>query len=290
MRAASCSEPTDEAQHAPVDTQLDCTDSPAVGDWMFQSRYDVAVAVDTVVVFFTQRRIGHCRVRRSLCSCTHTHTRLTALCPELPGWASTRKVKPIWILLEQETVSGSGISWAICKSAPRSRQTTTQAPTTRFFTGRMADALSAAQPTASKHWRQKAQTERCRNGQRNKNAGNLATRRRLPNSNLPQHHFGTSQKHADGTNRLASYDFLLGFCSYLGSGWNGCRVISQRNCNPYSDTFCPIIVHAGRRDATRQFCRVASGRVVWNVYHRHNAGFVLRTTFYVCGSPSSPIY
>ena len=44
----------------------------------------------------------------------NTHTRLTALFPGLPGWAGTRKVKPIWILLEQETVSGSGISWAIC--------------------------------------------------------------------------------------------------------------------------------------------------------------------------------
>ena len=42
---------------------------------------------------------------------THTHTSLTALCPGLPGWAGTRKVKPIWILLKQETVSGSGISW-----------------------------------------------------------------------------------------------------------------------------------------------------------------------------------
>ena len=38
---------------------------------------------------------------------THTHTRLTALCPGLPGWAGTRKVKPIWILLKQETMSGS---------------------------------------------------------------------------------------------------------------------------------------------------------------------------------------
>jgi len=47
---------------------------------------------------------------------THTHTRLTALCPGLPGWAGTRKAKPIWILLEQEIVSGSGISWAICVS------------------------------------------------------------------------------------------------------------------------------------------------------------------------------
>ena len=68
---------------------------------------------------------------------THTHTRLTALFPEPPGWASTRKVKPIWILLKQETVSGSGISWAICKSAPRSRQITTPASHHSVFTGRM---------------------------------------------------------------------------------------------------------------------------------------------------------
>jgi len=55
---------------------------------------------------------------------THTHTCLTALCPGLPGWDGTRKVKPIWILLKQESVSGSGISisWALCKSTPRSRQ------------------------------------------------------------------------------------------------------------------------------------------------------------------------
>ena len=59
---------------------------------------------------------------------THTHTCLTALCPGQPGWAGTRKVKPIWILLKQEIVRGSGISWAICKSAPRSRQITMPAP------------------------------------------------------------------------------------------------------------------------------------------------------------------
>jgi len=56
------------------------------------------------------------------------YTRLMALFPELPRWASTRKVKAIWILLKQETVSGNGISWAICKSAPHSRQITTPAP------------------------------------------------------------------------------------------------------------------------------------------------------------------
>ena len=57
-----------------------------------------------------------------------THTRLTALCLGLPRWTGTTKVKPIWILLEQEIVSGSGISWATCKSAPRSRQITTPVP------------------------------------------------------------------------------------------------------------------------------------------------------------------
>jgi len=84
---------------------------------------------------------------------THTHTpnHLMALCPGPPRWAGTRKVKPIWILVQQETVSGSGISWAVCKSAPRSRQITMPAPHHSVFY--RPDALPAAQPTASKHWR-----------------------------------------------------------------------------------------------------------------------------------------
>jgi len=81
----------------------------------------------------------------------NTHTHLTALFPGLPRWAGTRKIKPIWILLKQETVSGSSISWAICKSAPRSRQITTPAPHHSVFY--RPDALPATQPTASKHWR-----------------------------------------------------------------------------------------------------------------------------------------
>ena len=66
----------------------------------------------------------HARTHARTHAHTHTHTRLMALCPWLPGSAGTRKAKPIWILLKQETVSGSGISWAICKSAHRSRQIT----------------------------------------------------------------------------------------------------------------------------------------------------------------------
>jgi len=63
--------------------------------------------------------------------------RLTALCPGLPRWAGSRKVEPIWILLKQETASRSGISWAICKSAPSSTQITTPEPHHSVFTGRM---------------------------------------------------------------------------------------------------------------------------------------------------------
>ena len=63
----------------------------------------------------------------------HTHTHTHPFNGPFSGttWVSkwVRKVKPIWILLKQETVSGSGISWAICKSASRSRQITM--PTTQ---------------------------------------------------------------------------------------------------------------------------------------------------------------
>ena len=64
--------------------------------------------------------------------------------------------KPIWILLKQETVSGSGISWDIYKSANHSRQITTPAPHCSVY----LQALPVAQPTASKHWRQKKTTWR----------------------------------------------------------------------------------------------------------------------------------
>ena len=68
---------------------------------------------------------------------THTHTHLTAVFLGLPGCSGTRKVKQIWILLKRKTVSGSGIIWAICKSAPPSRQIIMPAPHHSVFTGRM---------------------------------------------------------------------------------------------------------------------------------------------------------
>ena len=102
--------------------------------------------------WLTMAKDGRCQSMMFLIH-THTHTtRLIALFPGLPRSAGTRKVKPIWILLKQKTVSGRGISWAICKSASHSRQITMPVPHHSNFY--RPDALPAAQPTASKHWRQ----------------------------------------------------------------------------------------------------------------------------------------
>jgi len=83
---------------------------------------------------------------------THTHTRLTALFPGLPGWAGTRKVKPIWFFTEERH---SEWQWhqlghmQVCNSL----QTDNHASTHHSVFYR-PDALPAAQPTASKHCRQ----------------------------------------------------------------------------------------------------------------------------------------
>jgi len=85
----------------------------------------------------------------------HTHARTHTSNGPFPGiarWAGTRKVKPVWILLKQKTMSGSGISWAICKTAPCSRQITTPLPYHSVFY-RQDARHPATQPTASKHWR-----------------------------------------------------------------------------------------------------------------------------------------
>jgi len=72
------------------------------------------------------------------------HYHFTALCI-LSGttWVSRyQKGKPIWISCSKRPVSGSGISWAICKSAPRPRLITMPAPHHSSFFVRM-DALHA---------------------------------------------------------------------------------------------------------------------------------------------------
>ena len=83
-------------------------------------------------------KINYTNVRKHSCylsrlfqyhtTTSYSHTHAHPFNGPISGWASTRKVKPSLILLQQETVSGSGISWAIRKSAPSSRQVTMPAP------------------------------------------------------------------------------------------------------------------------------------------------------------------
>jgi len=81
----------------------------------------------------------------------HTHSRVTALLDfvwDYPG-ELVPEGKTNLDLLEQEIVSGRGICWAICKSAPDPRWITT--PESHHSVFYRPDALPAAQPTASKH-------------------------------------------------------------------------------------------------------------------------------------------
>ena len=74
--------------------------------------------------------------KQSLVNFTHTRARARVFHGPLSGTTQVsryQKVKPIWILLKQETVSGSGISWAICKFTPRFRQIIMPAPHHSIF-------------------------------------------------------------------------------------------------------------------------------------------------------------
>jgi len=70
---------------------------------------------------------------------THTHTHLFN--GPLSGTTQVSRYQKGKTNLEFTEARDSGISWAICKSAPRS--------TTQVFYG--PNALPATQPTASKH-------------------------------------------------------------------------------------------------------------------------------------------
>jgi len=76
---------------------------------------------------------------------THTHTRLIALCPWLPGWSGTTKVK-------QSRFYWSKRRWVAVASAG-SYTSLHLAPDRQPCQHTRPDALPATQRTASKHWR-----------------------------------------------------------------------------------------------------------------------------------------
>jgi len=76
------------------------------------------------------------------------------LCPGL--LSQYHKGKTNLDLLDQEITNGSGISWAICKSAPHPRP----APTTQFFTGWMPFPPSNQQHQSTAKTRKARQSQR----------------------------------------------------------------------------------------------------------------------------------
>jgi len=91
---------------------------------------------------------------------TRTHTHTTILHPSWILIGTTQvsryqKVKTCLDLLEQEIVSGSGISWTICKSAPWPKQITMPAPHHSDFyrTDAFPAAFGDVGGSVPSHWR-----------------------------------------------------------------------------------------------------------------------------------------
>jgi len=124
----------------------------------------------------------------------------------IPRWAGTRKVKPIWILMKQETVSSSGM--AICKSAPRSRQITTPAPHHSVFTGRMP-FLPPNQQRQSTEGTQSVQKQK---QQQTSNAIGSMTKKqkRISTTKIGDHHKCVIKTYKDTYTCLASYKLQSG--------------------------------------------------------------------------------
>jgi len=93
---------------------------------------------------------GWCRKKGHKTVVVMTDTRLTASFPWQPGSASTRKPKPISILLKREMIGWKQHQMHHMKIICTSRQTNNHSSTSSL----RLNALPDAQPTVSKHWRQ----------------------------------------------------------------------------------------------------------------------------------------
>jgi len=107
-------------------------------------------------------------------------------------------------------VSGNGISWAICKSAPRSRQITTPAPHHSVFY--RPDALPVAQPTVSKYWRQR---------NRNKGQKQLANYYMVIKNNYYHYNFCITLIYWDDPPQYSSTCFKKPMETVKHGNWNG---------------------------------------------------------------------
>jgi len=107
----------------------------------------ISDSADSQTLYSLQLSIS--RTKQTAQEHQHTHTHTHPFNSALSGTTQVSQYQKGKTNLKQETVSGSGISWAMCKSAPHSRQITMPASHHSVFY--RPDALPATQPTASKH-------------------------------------------------------------------------------------------------------------------------------------------
>ena len=121
--------------------------------FLFNSSFSAAVMRHKLVCPDNIANHSHTHSLTAACSkvCTYnTHTHPFNGPYSGTTWVSHyQKCKNNMDFTEARDMSGNGISWAICKSASRSRQITMPAPHHSVFY--RPDALTAAQLTASKH-------------------------------------------------------------------------------------------------------------------------------------------
>jgi len=100
-------------------------DNGALHHQLTEAHDDTALLRQQLLVMDQQLAQAHDKYYTRTHARTHTHTHTFKGPFSRTTWMSRyQKGKTNLDLLKQETVSGSGISWAICKSASHSRQIT----------------------------------------------------------------------------------------------------------------------------------------------------------------------
>ena len=95
-----------------------------------------------------------------------------------------------------------------------------------------------------------------------------------------EHHFGhfrTSEQHADGTKRLALYDFLLVFCGDLRSSWNRSVVSRQSHQTVVPKMHNDATKYRGYEPMSLNAADRLKTGTVWRTSNNNNKGRNLST-------------
>ena len=115
----------------------------------------IVISLGTVAVWVSKVKFTMSSCLHENIQYIHTYTCLTALFPGLPGWAGTRNVKPVWILLQARD---SEWQWhhlghmQVCTSLYTDNHASTLPPLSFLQTG-FPSCCPTHSVKGSKHWR-----------------------------------------------------------------------------------------------------------------------------------------